>query len=251
MRGSCEEAGVSVDIEDVATDALVNAKLVQLMPPGLPVVFSFNPSKVTFTRQAMTRRTGNSSRSGGSPGGSSDSIWTRTEPRKLTFKAYLEGPQAHPMSSQLLEMMTPAGGLIGTLMALAGVNLAVRPPTLLFEWGPLTLLCTMSSCSVAYTRFHTSGLPLRAECDVTVTEAKSWFSMLLTNPTSGGVAGREQHVVVAGENLQHLATKSYGRPGLWRTIADANGIDDPFKVRPGDVLNLPPPSELAAARKDR
>src|SRR5262245_48339373 len=129
---------MSVDLEEVATDAGVNAKLIPLMPPGVPVVFSFNPAAVRMTRTAMSSRTGNSSTNGGSPAGSSDSIWRMTTPRDVTFTAILDGPQTHTFAQQLLEMMSPTGGLIGAIMALAGVNLARRPPVLLFEWGPLT-----------------------------------------------------------------------------------------------------------------
>lgn len=239
---------MTTDVGDVAEDALVNAKIIQLLPPGIPVVFSFNPQTIAMTRQAFTQTTGNGSTGGGSPTGSSDPIWKLSPPRTLTMDAYLEGPQTHTMAQQLLEMMSPAGGLLGTLMALAGVNLARRLPTLMFEWGPFTLLCTMKSCTINYTRFHASGLPLRAKCSISVQEAKSWFSALLTNPTSGGLSGREQHVMVAGENLVHLATKSYGRPGRWRDIAAANGVDDPFHVRPGDVVFLPSPAELTRER---
>jgi nucleoid-associated protein YgaU len=45
--------------------------------------------------------------------------------------------------------------------------------------------------------------------------------------------------------LAGLATDTYGRPTAWRDIADANGIDDPFRVRPGRSVMLPPPDELA------
>jgi nucleoid-associated protein YgaU len=50
--------------------------------------------------------------------------------------------------------------------------------------------------------------------------------------------------MVAGENLQHIATANYGRPGAWRALAAANGIEDPFAVRPGTVIYLPAVTEL-------
>lgn len=228
---------MSIDIEATATDIGVNAKIVPLNPPGIPVIFSFNPATVTMTRQA------NSKLVNGSDLGS-DTVLQLTSPRTLQFKAIIEGPQAHTMAQQLLEMMTPAGGLIGALLALAGVNLARKLPLLMFEWGPLTFLCNMTRCNVVYKRFHVSGLPLRAECDVTVREKQTPLGSLLTNPTSGGLPGREQRVITAGDNLQQLATEHYGRPGRWRDIAAVNNIDDPFKIKPGDVVYMPSPAEL-------
>jgi nucleoid-associated protein YgaU len=234
---------MTVTLDDVAVDAGVNAKIVPLMPPGIPVVFSFNPAKVTMTREAFVTERSNTSPQSGTPGGSSGTQARGASPRTLKFEALLEGPQTHTFAQQLLELLTPSGGLVGSIMALAGVNLAQRPPIVLFEWGPLTLLSSVKTCSVDYVRFHASGMPLRAKVNITLTEQKSFFSMLLTNPTSGGLPGRDQRVIGSGENLQHLSLDHYGRPDRWREIADTNDIDDPFRLRPGDVVYLPSPDE--------
>jgi nucleoid-associated protein YgaU len=69
--------------------------------------------------------------------------------------------------------------------------------------------------------------------------------MLPTNPTSGGPAGRKRHIVSHGDSLPLIAARSYGHPGLWRAVADANGIDDPFRMTPGRALLLPSVTELA------
>jgi len=64
------------------------------------------------------------------------------------------------------------------------------------------------------------------------------------NPTSGGMPGRRSHTVGQGENLQSIAMANYGRPGLWRRIAEVNGITDPTRVRPGSTVYLPNEDEL-------
>ncbi len=234
---------MTVTVEDVAIDAGVNAKIVPLMPPGLPVVFSFNPAAMTMTRTALVTERSNTSPQSGTPGGSSGTQARGASPRTLSFVAMLEGPQTHTFAQQLLELLTPSGGLVGSIMALAGVNLAQRLPLVLFEWGPLTLLACVTTCSVTYKRFHVSGLPLRAEVTIKLTEQKSFFSLLLTNPTSGGLPGREQRMISAGDNLQQLALDHYGRPDRWREIAEINGIDDPFRLQPGETVYLPSPDE--------
>ena len=48
-----------------------------------------------------------------------------------------------------------------------------------------------------------------------------------------------------GESLPLIAARSYGHPGLWRALADANGIDDPFRMTPGRALLLPSVTELS------
>lgn len=45
--------------------------------------------------------------------------------------------------------------------------------------------------------------------------------------------------VKAGDTLPLIAREAYGDPRLWRLIAEANGIDDPFRFpEPDDVGRL-------------
>ena len=48
------------------------------------------------------------------------------------------------------------------------------------------------------------------------------------------------HAVRRGETLQSIAAQEYDDPNQWRRIADANGIDDPFRLDPGARLIIPP-----------
>jgi nucleoid-associated protein YgaU len=52
-----------------------------------------------------------------------------------------------------------------------------------------------------------------------------------------------------GESLASIAQKHYGRPGMWRTIAEINGIHDPGRVRPGTTVFLPGPAEIPAGSR--
>ena len=45
--------------------------------------------------------------------------------------------------------------------------------------------------------------------------------------------------MLSGDRLASIATSEYGDPGNWRAIADANGIDDPFQVRPAGACSSP------------
>ena len=143
-------------------------------------------------------------------------------------------------------MMTPDGGLLGALGAMVGIGGSpveeAQPAVVLFQWGPVLLHGFMTKCTITYERFHISGVPLRAKCDITLAEMPT--SLFGTNPTSGGLPGREQHTLVDGENLAGLAHQTYGQAGLWRAVAEANDIDDPFAVRAGTNVYLPAPEEL-------
>ena len=48
------------------------------------------------------------------------------------------------------------------------------------------------------------------------------------NPTTRGIDAISSHVVRDGDSLPSIAFAAYGDPTLWRTIAEANGIDDPL-----------------------
>ena len=42
-----------------------------------------------------------------------------------------------------------------------------------------------------------------------------------------------------GENLSLIAARYYADATRWRPIAAANGIRDPFRLRPGSILDIP------------
>ncbi len=54
------------------------------------------------------------------------------------------------------------------------------------------------------------------------------------------------HRLVAGDSLELLAYREYGDPTAWRVIAQANGIDDPQRLRPGAELIVPAPDEAGS-----
>ena len=150
----------------------------------------------------------------------------------------------------LLQWTQPGGGsMLGKLVGLAvKTQIVARPPLLTLQWGDpargFLMQGTLSSVTITYLRFDNIGNPIRAQVRCGFTEAPSSLLSMLTNPTSGGVPGRRSHVMRQGESLAGVATETYGRPGAWRDIADSNGIDDPFRVRPGRSVMLPPPDEL-------
>jgi nucleoid-associated protein YgaU len=122
-------------------------------------------------------------------------------------------------------------------------------PLLKFRWGSFVLTGMMHSVTVTYRRFSSRGTPTRASVNLTIYQAT--VPRPRTNPTSGGLPGRRTHVMTSGECLQAVATASYGTPGDWRPLAEANRIDDPLRVRPGAVLYLPGPGELARPAVER
>ena len=124
-------------------------------------------------------------------------------------------------------------------------------PTLTFIWGTtLNYTVNLIQANITYERFTAGGKPIRAKATLKLNvvnppSATPTPPVEPTNPTSGGIPGRRGHTMVAGENLQHVAMANYDRPGAWRALAAANGIEDPLAVPPGTVIYVPAPSELA------
>lgn len=126
-----------------------------------------------------------------------------------------------------------------------------RLPILRFMWGfgaPLhNTRVNLEEVSVEYQRFDFSGTPVWAKVRLTLVEYSS--DWLPTNPTSGGVAGRTKHVLSQGENVMQIAQRTYGSPNAWRRVAEANGIDDPLRLKPGRTLMLPPANATPGVSK--
>ncbi|MEO7370656.1 MAG: hypothetical protein ABI949_07535 [Ilumatobacteraceae bacterium] len=230
----------------------MKAKLINEKLPFEMVEFDFNPESLKYARE--TRNTTNPAASPAGVG-STPSILLKAPPKSLAGEGYLVGDDVHDRSAQLYDWMDPGGGLLGQLIgaavgALTGgrINLAAKPPALIFQWGTQIMRCTLTSVTVNFERFNSSGSPDRAKIAFKVQEEANIFGMLPTNPTSGGLPGRQRHVVSASENVQTISTAAYGSPKLWRGVAEANGIDDPFRVKPGDTVYLPNANEIVGKR---
>jgi hypothetical protein len=230
----------------------MKAKLINEKLPFEMVEFDFNPETLKYTRVAQ-----DTTRAGASPAGvgSTPSILLKAPPKSLQGIGYMVGDDVHDRAAQLYAWMDPGGGLLGQLIgaavgALTGgrINLASKKPPLIFQWGTQIMRCVMSNVQVTFERFSAAGAPDRANVNFTVVEEFNIFGMLPTNPTSGGLPGRQRHIVSASENVQTISTAAYGSPALWRGVAEANNIDDPFRVKPGDTVYLPNANEIIGKR---
>jgi phage tail-like protein len=156
--------------------------------------------------------------------------------------------KVHETVEKLLSWMEPeppaqptgtaptAGGGTGESNAATGKVLTVQMGA---GTGPgrIEHKAILKSVSVTYTRFTSTSVPSRAVLSLTLQGAD--VPVPKQNPTSGGPPGGRVHTVIAGDNLQRIATASYGSPSSWRRIAEANDVDDPLRVRNGHPVYLP------------
>ncbi len=99
--------------------------------------------------------------------------------------------------------------------------------------------CIVESVKQKFTLFNPDGIPLRATLTVGLREYKTLDEQLahlnLTSPDR-----THSYVTQNGDTLSRVAAQYYGSAGDWRSIADANGIEDPRRLAVGTFLTIPP-----------
>jgi nucleoid-associated protein YgaU len=242
--GANAVAGVAIGAAALA-GARVPASLRCTTLPNIGFVyFDFNPTEISMSRTGVVTDKANPGQKG------TKRKTNKVKPSTIQIgKVVFEGQDTKLRCDTLLTWATPTFGVVGMIAALAGQNMRTDPPELTFQWGPPLIgfmyTVRMKSVKIAYKRFTSAGVPIRAEVNLTMDEVPSLLGTLPQNPTSGGLAGRRAHTVGHGESLQSIATTNYGNPNAWRRIAEVNGIQDPSRVRPGATIYLPNPDEMA------
>jgi hypothetical protein len=90
-----------------------------------------------------------------------------------------------------------------------------------------------------FTFFSSLGLPLRATLSLQIKEYKTLAEMLAElNPQSPDRT--KAHVIQQGETITRIADLAGENPAQWRGIAELNGLEDPFDLVPGTILQIPP-----------
>jgi nucleoid-associated protein YgaU len=131
------------------------------------------------------------------------------------------------------------------------------PPILLFSMGRFQFQCVLTDAAQRFTMFLRDGTPVRSTLSVRLQEyvrvdIQIQRGLFFGSPTVSALAntavqaGRALlsgsptvHVTIQGETLSGLAAAYLGDPALWRDIAQANNIDDPFNLPPGASLVIP------------
>jgi nucleoid-associated protein YgaU len=203
------------------------------------IKFQFNPKELTLTKNAKWKREAQrNAKKSGPP------EFTGSDPSKLTLEMFFDATDTMDDKvvkavEQLFSCCVPTEK--------SRHDKKGSPPWVIFQWGGLTSFpAFVSSVTAKYTLFTPNGTPVRALCTVALEEISGEQGG--QNPTSGGLAARDVHLVVAGDTLASVAYRAYGDPALWRDVARANGIDDPMRLRPGTRLLIPAIEELEDGR---
>jgi hypothetical protein len=156
----------------------------------------------------------------------------------LTLDTTHDGTSVTVPVNKLLDLMKVDKKLKGA----APKQNKARPPWVEFRWGDLhTFKAVVERMQVKFTYFASSGMPLRAKVDLSLTQFKDDEEVknLLQNPTSYTPTPHTMHRVVHGETLDRIAASHYADATRWRLIAEANAVVDPLAVPAGTMLVIP------------
>ena len=112
------------------------------------------------------------------------------------------------------------------------------PPIVQFIWETEIFQGVISDMRTSYVLFTPEGIPMRAEVSLTLNAYRSIDVQIAERPRNSPDV--EKSVTLRrGDRLDAIASGIYQDPSRWRDIARANGIRDPRKLDPGQLLLVP------------
>ena len=210
---------------------------------GKVIAVLFNPTEYSFDRS-------NSYKAVALPGlGSPLMQFVNGDADQLSMELFLDdytdpqGPTSRARSEQ-----APVASRLEAISRLLNIDSDLHaPPPVRFAWGPMEFKAIIEKLSRKVTMFRPDGSPARATLNVAFKEYRTLREQL-ERPRRESADKTKRRVVVGRDSLWALAAREYGDAREWRRIAEANDLDDPREIQPGDWLALPPIENPNAAR---
>ena len=165
----------------------------------------------------------------------------RTVTMDLFFDTYEEGTDVRMFTDRITgwdagSMFSKlSGGAKGLMDIDSGLH---APPICLFIWGTFVFQCIIERVSKRFTMFLPEGIPVRAALNITLKEYRE-VDIQVKEIALQSADLTKRWVVKQGDSLWSIAAKEYGNPADWRLIAEANSIDNPRILNPGQELVIP------------
>lgn len=112
------------------------------------------------------------------------------------------------------------------------------PPVCQFIWGTFLFQCIIVGSTKKFTMFLPEGIPVRATLNLTLKEYRDVDIQIKETDTHSADLTKTW-TISQGESLWSIAAREYGTPADWRLIAEANEIDNPRILYPGQKLTIP------------
>lgn len=206
---------------------------------GTVIHAMFNPEKYTVSKSVQYAEIG-------IPGLDSPVLqFVRGQNERVTMELFFDTTDGG-MSDDVDDVRDYTKGLYDLLKVDSETHAPPRSTIVWGDGGQLTSYgsnippwMVLESLSEEFTLFNPSGIPLRARVSTTWREAWTIEEQLQETPRHSADRTKLRRVL-RGETLSHIAWTMYGDPRQWRAIADANDLDNPRRIAPGQVLNVPP-----------
>jgi hypothetical protein len=209
-----------------------NQKQAEKVDGGKEVTVQFNPQtlKVAFS---------NKNQGGDQPGGSTKQFvgsGTTKLSVELLFDTTEDGTDVrqHTEDVAFFIQAQPAKG--------GGAKSNRVPPGISFEWGSFIFRGLVDSMDETLDYFSEDGVPLRANISLSVSRQEIEF--LPGEAGQGGGGGAPTNIQIEpletarpGDSVQSLAGRN-GKSGDWKSIAEANNIDDPLRLSAGVLIDV-------------
>lgn len=203
--------------------ALEKAYITPKGKPKIPVLF--NPTQYSVEKSNQIAEIG-------IPGLSAPILqYVRGNTRTLSMELFLD-----TYEQQKADVRTYTNQIYGLLEIDPTTH---APPVCTFTWGQFNFECVLDRVSGRFTLFRADGTPVRATLTVSFKEFVDVTVEVRKNPTQS-TDHTKTRTVRRGDTLSNIAAAEFGDPAKWRPIAQANRIDNPRLLRPGQVLIIPP-----------
>lgn len=192
-----------------------------------PVEVLFNPQQIQIVREGGTIAEGQ--------------LIGGEQPATLTVELFFDttlgkfGPEDVQRYTRAIYNLTRKKGKLG------------RPPMCRLSWGRgdvWFLQGFLRQITKTFTHFLEDGTPVRARLNCTFEE---WMPAEYRQKTQNPIDDPTR-IVRRGETLSSIAGEEYSDPALWRLIAQANNINNPRAITPGQILTVPPLRASSATR---
>jgi nucleoid-associated protein YgaU len=218
---------------------LVKAFLTRKDNPSVIVPFLFNPKELSVEKSNQFAEVN-------VPGLPSPIFqFVRGNARSVTmdlfFDTYEQGADVRTFTDQITgwDAGSMFSRLPGSAKGLMDIDSDLHaPPVCLFIWGAFIFQCIIERVSKRFTMFLPEGIPVRATLSVTLKEYRE-VDVQVKEISLQSTDLTKRWVVTQGDSLWSIAAKEYGTPGDWRLIAEANKIDNPRTLTPGEELVVP------------
>ncbi len=207
--------------------------------PSVKVSFLFNPKEFTVEKSNQFAEV----QIPGLP--SSIFQFVRGNARSVTmdlfFDSYEEGDDVRKYTDRITGW--DAGSMFSKLpkekKGLMDIDSDLHaPPICIFIWGTFIFQCIIERVTKRFTMFLPEGVPVRATLSVTLKEYRE-VEVQVKEIALQSADLSKRWVVKQGDSLWSIAAREYGNPNDWRLIAEANEIDNPRILNPGQELVIP------------